>query len=847
MNQNPAVPVGTAGFINQPVSCLTRGGRKEKKRFMNNAQGKMTPYEREHLASLRQHLAECTVLLKKNGAFPLEKAGPVALYGSGARHTIRGGTGSGEVNSRFFITVEQGLEEAGFTVTTKAWLDGYDRIADEAHRQFIRKLKAGAGLNPVRAVMACMGAVMPEPDYDLPLDGEGETAVYVLARVSGEGSDRSAAPGDLLLTQTEIRDILFLQELYPRFMLVLNTGGPVDLAPVTAAGNILVLSQLGTETGAVLADILLGKAAPSGRLTATWSAGAGCARLGDFGEKDDTRYREGIYVGYRWFDAIGEKPLFPFGFGLGYTEFSLSGTEIRKEGEQVCVTAEVTNTGAQAGKETLQLYVSPPAGKLDQPPQCLAGYAKTGELAPGQKERVTVSFRIRDLASFSPEDSAYILEAGKYVLRLGRSSADNAPVGILFLPSAITVRKVRRTMGMTDFIDWKPEAEKPGTVPGDLPVIRAEPGEIPCETVRYDGDFPPEKEAGALGDRELIHLTVGSYGPGLGFTSVIGSAGKAVAGAAGETTGTLKKKGIGVMVMADGPAGLRLCPAYFRDRRGAHSLTPVLLNSMMEVLPAPVAWLLRLLNAKPHRTDRVQYQYATAIPVGTAVAQSWNTAFAELCGDIVGDEMERFGVHLWLAPALNIHRCVLCGRNFEYYSEDPLLSGRTAAAVTRGVQKHPGRGVTLKHFAANNQEYRRFNSNSVVSERALRDIYLRGFEICVREAQPLAVMTSYNLINGTHASERKDLVEDVLRREFGFDGLVMTDWTIAGTGEKGAAWPEARADRISRAGVDLVMPGSRGDVRRIRKALKRGEITRGQLEENASRVLRMIRMVTGRC
>ena len=297
---------------------------------MNNAQEKMSPYEREHLASLRRHLAECTVLLKKNGAFPLEKAGPVALYGSGARRTIRGGTGSGEVNSRFFITVEQGLEEAGFTVTTKAWLDGYDRIADEAHRQFIRKLKAGAGLNPVRAVMVCMGAVMPEPDYDLPLDGEGETAVSVLARVSGEGSDRSAAPGDLLLTKTEIRDILFLQEHYPRFMLVLNTGGPVDLAPVTAAGNILVLSQLGTETGPVLADILLGKAAPSGRLTTTWSAGAGCARLGDFGEKDDTRYREGIYVGYRWFDAIGEKPLFPFGFGLGYTEFSLSDAEIRK-------------------------------------------------------------------------------------------------------------------------------------------------------------------------------------------------------------------------------------------------------------------------------------------------------------------------------------------------------------------------------------------------------------------------------------------------------------------------------------------------------------------------------------
>lgn len=802
---------------------------------------KMLPYEAEHLRQLRPHLAECTVLLKKNGDFPLKDAGPIALYGSGARRTVRGGTGSGEVNSRFFITVEEGLEAAGFTLTTKGWLDAYDRIDDAAHRKFIRELKRSAGLNPVRAVTSCMGAVMPEPEYELRPEGEGEAAVYVLARISGEGSDRKAVPGDLLLTETETRDILYLQKNYRKFMLVLNTGGPVDLSPVLETENILVLSQLGTETGAVLADILLGKAYPSGRLTTTWGAGAGCARIGDFGGKDDTRYREGIYVGYRWFDTTGEKPLFPFGFGLGYTAFAWSGTAIRMEGETVFTETDVTNTGKRPGKETVQVYVSVPAGKLDQPKQMLAGYAKTRELAPGETERVTVSFRLRDLASFSEADSAYLLEPGRYVLRPGRNSAEAVPAGILLLTETVTVRKVRRALGTPDFTDWKPEALLPENLPEDLPVLRVDPEALIREEIRYDVQEQTDKEAEALRDEELARLTVGSYGPGWGFTSVVGSAGKTVAGAAGETTGALKSRGIGSLVMADGPAGLRLSPEFFRDEKGAHSLSPLLLRSMMEALPGIVSWLLKRMAVKPGKHDRVETQYATAIPVGTAVAQSWNPAFAELCGSIVGKEMERMGIHLWLAPALNIHRCVLCGRNFEYYSEDPLLSGKTAAAVTRGVQKYPGRGVTLKHYAANNQETSRFNNNSIVSERALREIYLRGFETCIREAQPRAVMTSYNLVNGVHASERQDLVGDVLRREFGFDGLVMTDWTIAGTGENGAAWPEAQADRISAAGVNLIMPGSKKDVRRILKALQQGRLSREQLVRNASGVIRLIR------
>jgi beta-glucosidase len=245
---------------------------------------------------------------------------------------------------------------------------------------------------------------------------------------------------------------------------------------------------------------------------------------------------------------------------------------------------------------------------------------------------------------------------------------------------------------------------------------------------------------------------------------------------------------------------------------------------------------------------KVEYQYATAIPIGTALAQSWNLALAKDCGDIVGDEMERFGVHLWLAPALNIHRSIRCGRNFEYFSEDPLISGKMAAALTQGVQVHPGCGTTIKHYCANNQETNRYGNNSQVSERALREIYLKGFGICVRDAQPKAVMTSYNLLNGTHTAERRDLSDDVLRCEFGFEGIIMTDWVV-GNGimnSKQDIHPAVKPARVAAAGGDVFMPGCKADHKNILAGLADGTLTRKQLQINATRMYRMAKELTGK-
>ena len=326
---------------------------------------------------------------------------------------------------------------------------------------------------------------------------------------------------------------------------------------------------------------------------------------------------------------------------------------------------------------------------------------------------------------------------------------------------------------------------------------------------------------------------------------MIGNASFSVAGAAGETAGRFKD--IPALIMADGPAGLRLSRDYIRDEKGAHTLGSTMPDDFAALLPAPLRFLTSLTEKKPKKSDEVQHQYTTAIPIGTAIAQSWNPDFAEICGDIIGEEMERFGIHLWLAPALNIHRNIRCGRNFEYYSEDPLLSGVFSAAITHGVQSHPGCGVTIKHFAANNQETNRYFSNSIVSERALREIYLRGFELCIRLSQPHALMTSYNLINGTHTAERRDLIEDTLRSEFGFEGIVMTDWLVSMGGPSiKSVHPSAQSARVASAGGDLFMPGSKNDYQNVLNAFKAGGLERRQAITNATRVYRMAKRLNNK-
>ncbi|MBE6974029.1 MAG: beta-glucosidase-related glycosidase [Ruminococcaceae bacterium] len=807
----------------------------------------MQDMEKKHLALLRSHLAECTVLLKTNGAFPLAGPCSIAAYGSGVRKTVKGGTGSGEVNSRYFFTVEQGLKNAGFTLTTTSWLDAYDAMYVQARKAWLKQLGVEAKTAKTNIITYAMGKTMPEPNYDLPLDAQGDAAIYVVSRISGEGNDRMPVEGDVKLSATEKRDILTLNKKFSKFMLVINAGGPVDLQDVQEVGNILVLSQLGVETGDALADILLGKQNPSGKLTTTWSAWEDYCNVGTFGDHNDTRYTEGIYVGYRYFDSVGKKALYPFGHGCSYTAFDVHAEHVALEGTQVTAQVRVTNTGAYAGKETVQIYVSAPEGKLDKPYQDLAAFGKTALLAPGQSETLHITFDLTSCASFDRDDAAYILEAGRYILRVGTSSTQTAVAAAIDLDRTVSVTQVRNCCGDPDFEDWRPEKRSPEALADDVPVLKLDASAVATRKVAYDHEYPIDDAVRDLSNEQLAFALVGAFDPKGGLQSFVGNASTTVAGAAGETTSQLKAQGFPNMVMADGPAGVRITPEYYRDEKGAHGIGSVgMPESMLEVMPGFVRWIMkRLSGSKPPQNAVIRQQYCTAIPIGTALAQSWNVDFAKICGHIVGTEMETYGIHLWLAPALNIHRSILCGRNFEYFSEDPLISGKMAAALTQGVQAHPGRGTTVKHYAANNQEYNRFGNNSCVSQRALREIYLKGFGICVRESQPKAVMTSYNLLNGRHTAESVDLCENILRREFGFQGIIMTDWVV-GNGimnSKEDLHPAVKPQLVAAAGGDLFMPGCKADYDNILKGLAEGSLTRQQLQINATRVYRMARML----
>ena len=833
----------------------------------------MEAYETDHLAAVRALAPECMVLLRSNGAFPLAEPGEIALFGSGARHTVKGGTGSGDVNSRHVTTIEEGLETAGFTIVTRPWLEAYDRVRAQAHQDFIAGIRAEAAERGVPAIMVGMGSVMPEPEYTIPLDIEADTdphtAVYVLSRTSGEGSDRTPEAGDLRLTDTEIRDILALNARFERFLLVLNVGGVVDLSPLGDVANILLLSQLGATIGDAFADVLLGGAYPSGKLATTWAAWDEDDQIGDFGDPDDTHYREGVYVGYRFYDSVGKEPLLPFGFGLGYTTFDVQTRQVSLDGARVSIDVDVTNTGGYPGKETIQVYASVPAGRLDQPFQALAGFTKTDEIAPGATARITVDVDLTDLASYDEASHATILEAGRYLLRAGTSSRQLSPVAVVELAQDATVRHLAGDLGEPGFTDWKPEVPAVLDIPAGLPVLTVDPADLrlpdhaePDEQSALEGFSEALTFARGLCDDELIHIVLGDYRRGEESGSIVGAASTTVIGAAGQTTTRIP--GLPSIIMADGPAGLRLAPTYGVDAEGPFSLGDSSLPAtFLELMDDAGREALGIADEpQPREPTEIREQYTTAIPIGTALAQSWNPALAESLGDVVGAEMERFGIHLWLAPAFNLHRCVLCGRNFEYLSEDPLLAGRIAAGITRGVQTHPGRGVTIKHLACNNQETNRLNSNSRVSPRALRDLYLRAFEICVRQARPAAVMTSYNLINGVHTSESAELLEVILRQEWGFDGLVMTDWVVDGMTHSDMKHPRATAAATIKAGNELFMPGGETDREDLLAALERGSagrgpdgriapkdggvsLTRDELEKQAARVIHAVWRLAG--
>ncbi|MCI8623324.1 MAG: beta-glucosidase [Provencibacterium sp.] len=838
-----------------------------------SASPEVEPREREHAAISRRLAGECMVLLENRGALPFKETGKIALFGNGARQTVKGGTGSGDVNARRTVSVEEGLQNAGYVITTAGWLDRQaqkETQAKEAYWKWIHeKVEREGGV----AIIAAFDHPYQEPaperitEEDC-LNSGTDTAVYVLARNSGEGGDRRAEPGDYFLLPEEKANLETIAAHYARTVVALNIGGVMDLSElkgIEGIGAVLLMTQLGALGGDALADVLSGRVTPSGKTSDTWAR-----RYADYPSSatfslnnqnvDDDWYTEGVYVGYRYFDSFRVKPEYPFGYGKSYTAFQVVPGEVKLEGEKVSVSATVTNTGAEyAGKEVVQLYYSAPEETLDKPYQELAAFEKTSLLAPGASETVTLSFSVRDMASYSEAEAAWILEPGEYLLRIGNSSVDTAAAAVLTLDRAVKTQTGRNLCVPDGKIEeLKPPKRDASSVEG-LPRIAIDAAAIPTRQMRYQqtreeyrtgkterltladiraGSCTVEELTAQLTLEELAQLCVGTLREGA--AEIVGGASSSVPGAAGDTSPVIwESRGVPSMVLADGPAGLRLQPHFKATPDGK----PLPGGGGLGGATVPF-------GDGPEYADAADYyQYCTPIPIGWALAQSWNTGLVEEAGEMIGREMEQFHVDLWLAPALNIHRNPLCGRNFEYYSEDPLLSGRMAAAMTKGVQSHPGKGTTIKHFAANNQEENRYFTNAHVSERALREIYVKGFEICVKEAQPFSIMTSYNLLNGVHTANCRELLQGMARDEWGFEGVVMTDWFTSQqvpwlAGKYQPRYPISASAGCIYAGNDMQMPGCGKNVEDILEAVQSGKeldgyrITKADLQYNAANVIR---------
>lgn len=796
-------------------------------------------YEIHNKQIARVAATEGMVLLKnENNILPIAKGTALALYGAGATHTIKGGTGSGDVNSRGTVSIYEGLTNAGYQIVTKSWLDAYDNAytkAREQWRDMIWQKEAQMrekDNSDFHFFFAYSEVPFVFPAGDLPEKENAEIAIYVLSRQAGEGKDRTNSEGDFILSKQEAQIIDKICALYSHVIIVLNTGGIIDLSFADQYDNIegiLYMHQPGMEAGNALADLISGNVVPSGKLTDSWPCSysdyPNAAMFShNNGNVEKEEYIEGIYVGYRYFDTFNVPVRYCFGYGLSYTNFSIEtiGIEHFNLGTQepeVGVKVKITNIGTHyTGREVVQLYVSCPQNKLDKEYRRLVGFYKTGALAPGTSEEKTIRFSVRSMASYHEARSAWILEEGCYGIFVGNSLENSVFCASIQMDGEAVLMETQHICPLQEHLEeLKGNTEQIETRRNnwlkdvkDKPEITIHNFDIQKSVISYERNFHDfSEEVTAFVDHletdQLIKLVTGDISKAQGIN--IGAAGNSVPGSAAQTSECAVEQGLATIVLADGPAGLRLNKTY-----QAVDGKPMSMPFEMAIEDGFFA------RGAFDKKGETYYQYCTAIPVGTVLAQSWDMEIIKECGMAVAQEMDEFGVTLWLAPGMNIHRNSLCGRNFEYYSEDPLLSGIVAAAMTDGVQSRKGCGTTIKHFACNNQEDNRMHSDSIVSERALREIYLKGFEIAVTKSQPMAIMTSYNLINGVHAANNYDLCTKAARNEWGYQGLIMTDWTTTHNDS------ECTASGCMRAGNDIVMPGCDTDHENLRKELADGTL-----------------------
>lgn len=752
----------------------------------------------------RQAAAEGIVLLANDGTLPLSSGSRIALFGRCNYDYFFVGYGSGgEVHSPYRVSFYDALRSSGRTINP-ALNEFYSRWRDKNPTD-----EGVWGFWPY----SYDEAVVPESVLSAPA-AQSDVAIVTIGRAAGEDRENKPKKGSYYLTDKERKLLKTVTERFSKTVLILDVGSIIDTSFLSEYRFSAVLLAFlgGSESGNALCDVVFGQVNPCGRLPDTVARSlSDYPSYDNFGNKKFNFYCEDIFVGYRYFETFArDKVLFPFGYGLSYTDFAITNTTFSYGDSSVTASFTVKNVGSFPGKEVVQIYVSQPDGKLGKADKQLVFYKKTNVLAPGESVEHACEIPYESFASYDDNGSSgnpfcYVLESGEYRFFIGKNVRDCDEFGAFFIEKTKILQRLEQVMPVKNpFYRMKAVSacgekrisyEAAPHVAFDLRerILHGLPEEIPftgdkgyvfsdvvCGKITLD-DFVAQ-----LTDEELARITVGD----VKMNSPLGTEGNA--GAFGGVSESLRKKGVPPIITTDGPAGIRLA------------------------------------------------RYATLMPCGTCLASTWNDELVQRLTSAIAEEMKVLGSDALLAPGMNVHRNPLCGRNFEYFSEDPFLSGKIAAAYVRGIQSG-GLSACPKHLACNNQETNRTHNDSRVSERALREIYLKGFEICVKESSPLLVMTSYNKINGVWSHYNYDLAETVLRKEWGFDGCVLTDWWMRRSASPEFENVTDNAYRV-RSRVDVLMPGAITAVSgkigdSIESSLAKGGITRAELQLAAKDVL----------
>lgn len=786
---------------------------------------------KEHIELSRSIAREGIILLKnETGLLPVNAKSvnnKLVLIGKASEEYIKGGGGSGDVFTKYVRSLYEAFSEKSDAGEIQLYSRLHNFYAEEISKQH----KAGTAPGMTREISLSETQWKAAAEFT-------DTAVVTICRFSGEGWDRYCdlgkeihtepmevnpwenetslgeagedvfQKGDFYLSNEESAMIQNAKKYFKHIIVLLNVGGIVDTCWFNddpQIESVLYIGQGGLEGACAAADIFCGTESPSGKLTDTFAKD-----LADYPSSDTfhdfndrVEYVEDIFVGYRYFNTVPGKMdriNYPFGFGLSYTSFKIESLNEEINEKEIRITVRVTNAGNYCGKEVVQVYYSAPKGLMEKAAVELAAFKKTPLLAPGESCVLELTFETSSMASYDDEGfvvkSAWVMEKGEYKIFFGNSSVNLIPAKslvlsenkvILQLSEKIAPKKLSRRMLADGTLKTlktseyepleRPEVFKtPEKLEGLTPQVRYEPRAYIFDQWKSPRPTLMNVVEGKISLDDFVNtLSKEDWACILGAQPNTG---------VGNTFGMGNNPGFQVpnIMTADGPAGMRISPEC-----GV---------------------------------------YTTAWPCATTIASTWNLECANSYGKAAAKEVKENNAGIWLAPGMNIHRSPLCGRNFEYFSEDPFVTGSMASAVVKGVQSQ-GISATPKHFAFNNKETNRKNSDSIVSERAAREIYLKGFEQCVKEADPWVIMSSYNIVNGTHTSENRELLTDILRNEWGYKGLVCTDWWT-----RGEHWREVSA------GNDVKMAA--GFPEELLQAMEDGRLSESDVKTSVKRVLEMI-------